>query len=476
MKKLYKDNMRLDYKARMLLHQCISAAIFQKVSKAVTAKEVWDILQEGYGNSGNFVAIEECKDLETMRVEELQRLMERKNAEKGLNQGTNQALQARNDQKFKGRGAGRGRGRSRGKKKRFGEEGRLLATAAGRLAATSSLLANANATAAGRPRRDLAATSLQPRHNLAATSPPPRQGTPKYEHYSSECWHNEAVKKGKNDEANLAQDTCDSESDHVLLMSTIGHDEDELCWKLTLDRCEEELGHALDRCNRETDHMLLSNATSHVEDESCWYLDTGCSNHMTGKREWLIDLDTSIKSNVRFVDNSVIMAEGAGKVSITRKDGRFAYMINVLYVPTMRSNLLSLGQLLEKGYTMSMEQKHIEVFDERQLLVLKAPLARNKTFKVNLNPTIVQCLAAVNIEEEGWLWLYRFGHLNFKSLSQLKGKELIKGVLMIYIPDKVCEGCAIWKQTKNEFKKSALKRAKQPLEVIYSDVCGPFDV
>lgn len=184
MKKLYKENRQFDCKARFLLHQCISTAIFQKVSKVVTTKEVWDILQEGYGNSGKLkkiilqylqrqyellcmreqemiveyigriqilvntmmacdkimkdrkfvekilrtltsqydhivMAIEECKDLKTMKVEELQnpleaheqRLIERNNAEKGVDQGTNQALQARNDQKFKGRGVGRGRGR-----------------------------------------------------------------------------------------------------------------------------------------------------------------------------------------------------------------------------------------------------------------------------------------------------------------------------------------------------------------------------
>ncbi|BAT90103.1 hypothetical protein VIGAN_06128100 [Vigna angularis var. angularis] len=125
----------------MLLHQCISPTIFQKVSKATTAKEVWDILQDGYGNSDKVkkirlqslqrqyellcmreqetvveyigriqvvvnvmracdkivkykkivekilqtltpqydhivVAIEECKDLEVMKVEELQNSLE----------------------------------------------------------------------------------------------------------------------------------------------------------------------------------------------------------------------------------------------------------------------------------------------------------------------------------------------------------------------------------------------------------------
>lgn len=78
-------------------------------------------------------------------------------------------------------------------------------------------------------------------------------------------------------------------------------------------------------------------------DEECssWYLDAECSNHMTGNRDWLIDLDSSVKSSVRFVDNSTIAAEGIGKVMITQKDGKTAYMHDVLYVPSMKNNLLS---------------------------------------------------------------------------------------------------------------------------------------
>ncbi|WVY90422.1 hypothetical protein V8G54_035936 [Vigna mungo] len=151
-------------------------------------------------------------------------------------------------------------------------------------------------------------------------------------------------------------------------------------------------------------------------------------------------------------------------------------MHNVLYVPTMKSNLLSLGQLLEKGYTMMMQKKHIEVFDEKQRLVLKAPLACNRTFKVSLNAMEIQCLTVTSSEDEGWLWHYRYGHLNFKSLNQLKTKDLVKGVPTITAPNKICEGCAVGKQPRKEFKKTLNKRAKQPLEVVYSDVCGSIDV
>lgn len=127
-----------------------------------------------------------------------------------------------------------------------------------------------------------------------------------------------------------------------------------------------------------------------MTDDSCsWYLDTGCSNHMTGRREWLVNLNPSIKSSLKFADNSTIMVKGIDRVLITCKNDKIAYMDDVLYVPTIKSNLLSLGQLLEKGYSMSMHKHHIEMFDNKQCLVIKAPLARNKTFKVNLNAAAI---------------------------------------------------------------------------------------
>ncbi|WVZ09086.1 hypothetical protein V8G54_022432 [Vigna mungo] len=59
---------------------------------------------------------------------------------------------------------------------------------------------------------------------------------------------------------------------------------------------------------------------------------------------------------------------------------------------------------------------------------------------------------------------------------QLKEKKLVSGICAIETPKQVCESCTMGKQTRSVFKKHALKRVRQLLEVIYVDLCGPFDI
>ena len=148
---------------------------------------------------------------------------------------------------------------------------------------------------------------------------------------------------------------------------------------------------------------------------------------MTGHRDWLIDFNNDVKNKVRFVDNSSIAAEGIGRVMIKRKDGKPAFVNDVLYVPSMKNNLLNLGQLVEKGFSVNMRGNFIEVFDSKLRSVIKVPLSKNRTFKVNLSATKVQCLSS-SVNDERWMWHYRYGHLNIKSLNQLAAKKMVIGL------------------------------------------------
>ncbi|XP_050896203.1 uncharacterized protein LOC127102930 [Lathyrus oleraceus] len=111
----------------------------------------------------------------------------------------------------------------------------------------------------------------------------------------------------------------------------------------------------------------------HVNSKT-WFLDTGCSNHMTDRRKWLIDFDKSKKSKIKLVDNSSLQAKGTDEIIIQRSNYGKSMIKNVLYVPRMKCNFLSVGQMVEKGFSVVMKNGPLELFDTKNNLVLKTPL------------------------------------------------------------------------------------------------------
>jgi len=79
--------------------------------------------------------------------------------------------------------------------------------------------------------------------------------------------------------------------------------------------------------------------------QNMWYLDTGCSNHICGDKKAFFELDESFCNTVKFGDNSVVSVMGKGNVTLHAKDNSFHTISNVFYVPNLKTNLLSIGQL-----------------------------------------------------------------------------------------------------------------------------------
>jgi len=97
---------------------------------------------------------------------------------------------------------------------------------------------------------------------------------------------------------------------------------------------------------------------------------------MTGRKDWFVKIqEPPSPGRIRFVDNSSLTAEGVGKVVLRDLDGREIIVENVLYVPSLKTNLMSLGQLLEKGLSMKMEDNCLNVFDQYKRTVIQAKLS-----------------------------------------------------------------------------------------------------
>lgn len=229
--------------------------------------------------------------------------------------------------------------------------------------------------------------------------------------------------------------------------------------------------------NLEEKPLMLMMVTNHnPKDDERWYIDSGSSSHITGHNNWFVNLDETKKSTVRFADNRVIQAEGIGEVLIKRDDGSSAILSECLYVPNMKSNLISLGQLVEKKFHIDIHNGYLAIFEPvTEKMVIRTKMASNRTFQVSLRNLESQCMTAEILAEDTWLRHLRLGHLNFRDLSMLRNKEMVLGLPAIQIPSKVCDSCLISKQPRNSFSNFTPSRANDLLHIVYSDVCGPFD-
>ena len=474
-----------DQQALTLIHQCLDDAMFEKVANATTSKEAWEILQNAYKGidkikkvrlqtlRGEFeslhmkesesisdyftrvlaivnemkrngevlndtrviekilrsltssfeyivVAIEESKDIDSMTVDQLmgslqahEERLKKKKGEESLEQVLYSKATLKEEHTTHGEGKWRGRGRGRGHGRGRGR-GR-----SGRGGYSNNEESSQNS------QRGHGRGSKNQRYDKSQIQ---CYNCQKFGHYSSQCRNANRVEE----KANLVE--IDEDVELTLLMSN--HKEN----------CESTRG--------------------------IWYLDTGASNHMTGDKSLFVELK-QMSANVTFGDDSKVPVQGKGKISILLKDGSYQFISDVYYVPNLKSNILSLGQLLEKDYDIHMKNHSLYLRNHQGVLIAKVPMSKNRLFLIEIQNNNIKCLKAC-LKDNSWLWHLRLGHLNFDSLKLMSSKSMVKGMPPINQPNQLCEGCLLGKHSRNAFPKESMTRAKGPLQLIHADLCGPI--
>ena len=113
----------------------------------------------------------------------------------------------------------------------------------------------------------------------------------------------------------------------------------------------------------EASDLLLRGTEGASSAPALWYLDTRATNHMSGCRKFFCELVESTTGFIKFGDNSRIRIEGKGEILINQKNGEILRLCNVLSVPQLTANVLSLGRLDEEGCRMTMEGGKLTVMD-----------------------------------------------------------------------------------------------------------------
>ena len=87
--------------------------------------------------------------------------------------------------------------------------------------------------------------------------------------------------------------------------------------------------------------------------------------------EMFSNLDESVKSEVTLGTDSKVSVMRKGRVNILTKKGEKKYISDVYFVPGLKHNLISIGQLMKKGYNVFFKNDECIILDtppKRQLI------------------------------------------------------------------------------------------------------------
>ncbi|CAL9028169.1 unnamed protein product, partial [Prunus brigantina] len=136
---------------------------------------------------------------------------------------------------------------------------------------------------------------------------------------------------------------------------------------------------------------------------------------MCGHKDLFSDLNESVQSVITFGDQTKIPAKGKGRITIKLNDGSSNSISDVYYVPGLRHNLLSLGQLSEKGYDIQIVNGVCTIHAANHGLIAKVKMTPNRLFPLYLSYRELPCFSSM-MDDDNWLWHMRFGHLNFNMI------------------------------------------------------------
>lgn len=202
-----------------------------------------------------------------------------------------------------------------------------------------------------------------------------------------------------------------------------------------------------------------------------WYIDSGCSSHMTNDDSGMRNTKPSSVTEIKSACKNALLVKKMGDTTINIGE-KGIDIKNVLHVPQVAVNLLSVYQICERGNSVSFDKNGCTIKNESgDLLAFCKP--RDGVYKLSVRSGM--CMMAQN-GANAMTWHRRLGHMNAQSMRKMKNGA-VDGVTFRDDDRAImkCETCSIGKQTRLPFKESQTS-CKKLLELVHSDVMGPLEV
>ncbi|PNX72737.1 retrovirus-related Pol polyprotein from transposon TNT 1-94, partial [Trifolium pratense] len=203
-----------------------------------------------------------------------------------------------------------------------------------------------------------------------------------------------------------------------------------------------------------------------------WLFDSGASHHITNDLQNLsIKEEYTGNDHLQVASGNSLPITHVGSTSIYTPTSSSLHLSNVLFVPNVTQNLISVSQLCQTNkVSIEFFPWHFEVKDLCTGEILLRGLNEDNVYKLTpsqLQPHTSLAKTANTLQ----LWHQRLGHPASSSLLH----ALKTNKITFTESSNKCIDCLSNKSHKLPFSKSSIT-SSYPLEIVYSDVWGPAPV
>ena len=235
-------------------------------------------------------------------------------------------------------------------------------------------------------------------------------------------------------------------------------------------------GHFAAKCKEKkgkpTAFASLAASDTGTISKGAWYLDSGATSHMSCGKHFFVSFKDH-KEDVMLAGEYTLEAKGIGDVELNTTYETIL-LKNVLYVPGLNANFVSLGKTTKAGLKVEFDEETAKIKAKSGKIVAKA-VCKNDLYIFSLAET--KCCAMYGSKENTLTWHNRYGHINLSSLKDMAVKNMVHGLdLKNAVNDIDCVTCLKSKICVSKFPSESNNRSQEILQLIHSDVCGPMNV
>lgn len=257
------------------------------------------------------------------------------------------------------------------------------------------------------------------------------------------------------------------------------------CWKKNPEKQKENTKQSASKAEEEAflavtsklEEMAIIATALNTEEEpnNNWCVDSGVTSHMCHDKSKFTKLIPVTNQKVRLAAEVTTEIKGKGTIHLTVSNGKIQKKIrldNTLYVPGLKTNLISISKTTANGYNVSFSDTQAIIRNPSGEPVVIAEQRGDLYFFEDVIESAAMAKLKVN-ETEGWH--KRYGHLNEKDLKRLVSKEMVQGIQLKQMEQMpTCETCIRGKLCALPFPQQSSSKSEEMLELVHSDVCGPM--